>query len=358
MNSGVGRATVLSKRLVVLFAAVLLVAGCGKGDAESSVTTVGELGSALAETAEVSTYRVSLSTAQTIRLPFGGVETTQEIDEQEPTIVGEVSPDRQHFELNLGALLGPILGDELDLELEMWIADERLVIDTRGFQELLDESPEAQFGPFEPGISYVDLSDLDAEGPEMLAAFGGSSLPDLRELAEKLPAALISVEQTSLDPATFVGTIKFTDLTEAQGKDIEVIARIAAAGLALNSPMSVDALTKFYFDFYDSTEVEVTIELDERGLLHVLSTREDFSNLYSAMFETEGLIPEITESERQEALDEVAAAVHILETRTVYEVDNDLEVPPPPATTDDRTDLWREFFANAGFASIRANPRI
>ena len=341
---------------MVLFAAVLLVAACGKGDAESSVTTVGGLGSALAETAEVSTYRVSLSTAQTIRLPFGAVETTAEIDEQEPTIVGEVSPDRQHFVMDLGALLGPIAGDELDLELEMWIDDERLVIDTSSYQQLLDENGDAQLGPFEPGISYVDLTDLEAEGPEILAAFGGSSLPDLRELAEKLPAALIGVEQTSLDPPTFVGTITFTDLTEAQGQDIGVISRSAAAGLALNSSMTVDALTKFYVDFYDSTEVEVTIELDGRGLLHVLSVRADFSNLYSAMFETEGLIPEITESERQEALDEVAAAVHILETRTVYEVDSDLEVPLPPATTDDRTDLWREFFANAGFASIRANP--
>ena len=137
MNSGPPRASVLRNWLVVLFAAVLLAAGCGKGDAESSVTTVGGLGSALAETAEVSSYRVSLSAAQTISLPFGAAETT-EIDEQEPTIVGEVSPDRQHFVMDLGALLAPVVGDELDLELEMWIDDERLVIDTRGFQELLD----------------------------------------------------------------------------------------------------------------------------------------------------------------------------------------------------------------------------
>ncbi len=349
MNSSVGRANVLRKRLVVLFAAVLLAAGCGKGDAESSVTTVGELGAALAETAEVSTYRVSLSTAQTIRLPFGAVETTAEIDEQAPTMVGEVSSARQHFVMDLGALLGPIFGEELDLKLEMWIDDERLVIDTSDYQQLLDGNPDAQLGPFEPGISYVDLSGLEADDPEILAAFGGSALPDLRELAEKLPAALISVEQTSLDPTTFVGTSTFSDLTEAQGQDIGETARSAAAGLALNSSMTVDTLTKFYVDFYDSTEVEVTIELDERGLLHVLSIRADLSNLYSAMFETEGLIPEMTDSERQEALDEVAEAVHILETRAVYEVDSDLEVPLPPATTDDRTDLWREFFANAGF---------
>ena len=335
--------------MVVLFAVVLLAAGCGKGDAESSVTTVGELGSALAETAEVSTYRVSHSTAQTIRLPFGAVDTTAEIDEQAPMMVGEVSPARQHFVMDLGALLGPIAGEELDLKLEMWIDDERLVIDTRDYQQILDENRDAQLGPFEPGISYVDLSDLEAEGHEILAAASGSALPDLRELAETLPAALISVEQTSLDPPTFVGTITFTDLTEAGGQDIEVISRSAAAGLALNSSMTVDALTKFYVDFYDSTEVEATIELDQRGLLHVLSVRADFSNLYSAMFEAEGLIPEITESERREALDQFAETVHILETRTVYEADSDLEVPLPPATTDDRTDLWREFFVNAGF---------
>ncbi len=206
-------------------------------------------------------------------------------------------------------------------------------------------------GRSSPESPYVDLSDLEAEGPEMLAAFGGSALPDLRELAEKLPAALISVERTSLDPTTFVGTITFTDLTEAQGQDIEVsISQCRSGACSELGSMTVDALTKFYIDFYDSTEVEVTIELDERGLLHVLSTRADLSNLYGAMFEVEGLIPEITESERQEALDEVAGAVHTIEIRTVYEADSDLEVPLPPATTDDRTDLWREFFVNAGFA--------
>ncbi len=103
----------LRKRLVVLFAAVLLAAGCSKGDAESSVTTVEELGAALAETAEATTYRVSLSTAQTIRFPFGAVETTAEIDEQAPTVVGEVSPARQHFVMDLGAMLGPVFGEEL-----------------------------------------------------------------------------------------------------------------------------------------------------------------------------------------------------------------------------------------------------
>lgn len=340
----------LGNRLVAAVAVALVASGCG--DSGSTVTTVGELGAALAETAEVSTYRVSLTTAQTIRFPFDGIDgidTTAEIDEQAPTMVAEVSPERQHFVLDLGALLGPMMGEELDLKLEMWFDDERLVIDTRDYQQMVDESPDAQLGPFEPGISYVDLTDFEAESSEVLAALGGSSAPDLRALAEKLPAALISVEQTSPNPPTFVGAITFSDLTETQGQDIRVLARSAAAGLARNSPMSVDALTKFYADFYDSTEVEVTIELDERGLLRVLSTRADFSGLYSAMFNAAGLIPELTDSERREALNEVEDAVHILESRAVYEVDEDLEVPLPPETTDDRTDLWREFLSNGGF---------
>ena len=44
--------------------------------------------------------------------------------------------------------------------------------------------------------------------------------------------------------------------------------------------MTVDALTKFYVDFYDSTKVEVTIELDERGLLHVsVNPRRPFESV-------------------------------------------------------------------------------
>lgn len=336
-------------RAVLLLVVAMFALGCGKGDSESTVTTVDELGAALAETAELSAYRVSLSAAQTTSLPFGGVDTAEEIDEQAPTMVGEVSAARQHFVMDLGALLGPLVGEELDLKLEMWLDDARLVIDTRDYEQLLDGSPGAELGPFEPGISFIDLSELSAEGTEMLAAFGGSSLPDLKVLAEKLPAALISVEQTSSDPPIYTGRLTFTDLTEAQGQDVELISRSASAGLALSSSMDVDALTRFYVDFYGSTEVEVTIELDGRGLLHVLSTRADLSNLYSVMFKTEGLIPEISDSERQEALDEFDGAVHILETRTVYEADSGLEVPLPPATTDDRTELWRDFFVNAGF---------
>ena len=336
----------LRNRLIALSAVALLATGCGESG--STVTTTGELGAALSQSAEVSSFRVSLSTAQTLKIPAAGIDATTEIDEQAPTAVGEVSGDRSHFVMDLGPLLGAIAGEELDIGFEMWINDERLVIDTRDYQQLLEQNPDAQFGPFDPGIFYVDLTDFEADSNEVLAAIGGSAAPDLKELAEKLPTALTSIEQTSSDPETFTGTISYADLLEVQGSDVDALASGAAAGVALNFPMSVDALTELYLDFYRATEVEVVIELDERGLLRVLSTRADLSGLYSLLFDKQDLLPGMTESERQEALAEVEGVVHTLETRSVYEVDDDLEVPLPPATTDDRTDQWRELLTGGG----------
>lgn len=335
--------------MVVALAALLLASSCGNGTEDSTVTTAGVLGAALAETAEATTYRVSLSAAQTLKLPVAGIDTATEINEQEPLMVGEVSEDHQHFVMNLGPLLEPMLGEDLDIVIEMWVKDERLILDTQDYQQLKDQNPGAQFGPFEPGIFYVDLTDIETNNPEILAAIVGYAAPDLVELAQKLPAALIRVEQTSSDPVTFGGAITYADLLKAQGGNVETLSRSAAAGIALNSPMSVDALTELYVGFYESTEVDVVIELEDRGLLHILSTRADLSGIYSAVLLNEDLLPEMTSSERQEALEGVEGAVHILETLSTYEVDDDLEVPLPPIATEDRTQQWSEYLIGAGF---------
>ncbi|MXW60867.1 MAG: hypothetical protein F4003_03650 [Acidimicrobiaceae bacterium] len=309
------------------------------------------LGAALAETAEAATYRVSLSAAQTVKRPFAGIDTTAEIDDQAPTLVGEVNPDRQHFVIDVGALLAPSGGDQLDIGFEMWIEDERLVVDTRDYQQLKDQNPDVQLGPFEPGIFFVDLTEFEEDSPELLAAIGGTSAPDLREMAQKLPAALISVEETSSDPPTFVGSMTYADLLEAQGGDVGASASGAAAGIALNSAVSADVLTQFYIDFFVSVEVEVVIELNEQGLFPVLSTRSDLSSQYRALLDVEGFVPEMTESERHEAFEMFENAVHVLETRAVYEVDDDLKVSVPPTTADDRTDQWRQLLTAAGLGT-------
>ncbi len=341
----------IRNRLAALAVVALLASGCG-GSGDSSVTTIGVLSAALADTAEASTYRVTAYSGITMKLPAVGFDSSTDIDEQFPLLVGEVSRERQHFIIDLGPTLEGLVGDldEFgDIELEMWVDDERLVMDTSGYQQLQDAAPEADFGPFAPGVFSIDSVAIGAESPQLQTALVGSSTPDLGELAVSLPSALSEIEQTSTNPQIFVGTTSYADLLVAQGSELTDIARTQAAGAALNQTVSIDSLTDFYVDFFERLEAEVVIELDERGLLHVLSYRVDMSDLFSTMFENEDLIPEFSEQERREAEESFKGAVMVLEFRLVYESDITLEVPPPPAATEDRTDELREFLTNAGF---------
>ena len=121
--------------------------------------------------------------------------------------------------------------------------------------------------------------------------------------------------------------------------------------MALASPVDVDELTELFAEVYGTAAAEVVIELDDQGLLSVLSTREDMSGLFSAVLEAESLAAGTTDQEWQEAQEALEGAELILETRSVYETGAELEVPLPPAATEDRTDAWREFLINAGFDS-------
>ena len=338
------------RRWAALIAVALLVAGCGGGSGDTTVTTIGVLGAALDDTAEVSSFRISLSGGMTFKIPTAGGDFSTELDEQNPLAVGEVNSERQHFTFNVGALLGPLAGDFGDLGIEMWADDERIVVDTSDYQHLVDASPSAELGPIAPGIFFIDLVGVEADSPELMEALVGSSTPDLKELALSLPAALATIEQTSTDPPTFVGTTTAARLIEAQGGNVEDQIRSTMAGMALNLPTDVDELTEAFVEVFKNSEAEVVIELDEQGLLSVYWTRQDLSGLFSAMLEVDSLFAGASEQERQEAAQSFKDAVMIVETRVAYEADAGLEVPLPPATTEDRTEEWREFLVNAGFS--------
>ena len=337
---------------IALATAGLLASGCGGGSGESSVTTFGVLSAALADTAEASTYRVTLHSGMTVKLPAVGFDSTIDLDEQPPLLVGEVSQERQHFSINLGPFLEGLAGDLADfgeVGFEMWADEERIVMDTRDYGQLAAATPKPDLGPFAPGVFSVDLVALGAESPQLLTALVGSSTLDLSELAKSLPSSLREIEQTSTNPQIFAGTTTYADLLVAQGAELEDIARSQAAGVALNQTTSVDSFTDFYVDIFQDLEAEVVIELDGRGLLRVLSTRVDMSSTYTAVFENEDLVSGITEQERREAEEAFKGARLVLEFRFVYEADINLEVSLPPVATEDRTDEWREFLTNAGF---------
>lgn len=344
-----GKMTLFRRWAATLATAGLLASGCGGGSGDSSVVTIGVLSAALADTAEASTYRVSQYSAQTVRFPALDYKAETEFDDQPPAIVGTVSRDRQHFAVDIGGLLGPLVGGAPDIGFGIWVDSDRVVVDSRDFQQLKDLDPEAQFGPFEPGVSFVDLNTIKTESPDLLAAIVGSPVPDLSEMALSLPAALKTIKQTGTDPQTFVGTATFADLVEAQGVDLAIHARSTAAGVGLNSPVSVDALTDLYIEFFRGLQADVFIELDERGLLRVFEVGTDLSGIYDAVFEDDSLFPGMTEQERSEAAAGFKGAELILKTRSVYEADIDLDVPQAPEVTEDRTEVWREFLVDAGF---------
>ena len=336
--------------LAATVAVALLAAGCGNDTEDTGVTTIGLLSAALADTAEASSYRESLSVG--MKLEILGAEISTGIDEDNPAFVCEVTPELDHCLFDMSTLLesmfGFMLEDWDDLAFEMWFDQDRIVVDTRAFQPLVDADPEVDLDLMTPGVFFVDLKALDADSPELMNAVAGSSTPDLKEMAASLPAALTEIEQTSDDPPTFVGTTTSGRLIEALGGDVEKEARCQAAQLGTEFSADLDELAELIFQVLQTNTAEVVIELDDRGLLSVLWTTEDYSGIFDALAESADFGAELSEQERQEAMEAFASAEMIVATRVAYEPDVDVEVPLPPPTTEDRTEEWREFLPECG----------
>jgi hypothetical protein len=330
-------------------ALALVVVGSACGGDDAAPTPLEVVGGAFEDAAEASSYTVTQLSAQSISSSALGIDTVEELDADEPVLVAELTPAGQHVQMDVARLLGPLAADLGPLVIELWVDADRIVIDSRAFQALLDQSPGAELGPLAPGLSFVDLEQVGAERAGFLTAIAGSGAPDLATIAARLPAALADVEQVSDDPLTFTGSTSFADHTAAMGGDIEVVARSAAAGVALNLDVDPEALADFYVDFYEATRIDVTIVLDADGLVSSVETHADLSRLYTQLFEHgEELGLGFSDRELQEALDAFADTTWTLDTRATFELDDDLVVEPAPDATEDRTDDWRDFLVEAG----------
>ena len=337
--------------LLALAVVALLAAGCGEADDDAGVITTSAVSAALADTVEVPVYQATTSATTLLTMPAMGADADPQPTGVSPTVVATVAHDRQHFFISIALPPGAQIAGGDAIEFEMWSDSERLVMDTRDYQRLLDAAPGTELGPLEPGLFFVDLAAIGSSHPGLLGALVGVSLPSLRDLADNLPAALDTIEQTSEDPPIFVGSTTAASLIRARGADLEVAMRSTVAGMALTSPADVDELTELFTEVFSTAAAEVVIELDDQGLVSVLSTREDMSGLFTAVLEAESLAAGATDQEMREAQQALEGAELILETRSVYETDVELEVPLLPAATEDRTDEWREFLIDAGFDS-------
>jgi hypothetical protein len=328
--------------------ALVLVAGaCGGSDDEPTPLEV--VGGAFADTAQADSSRVTVLSAQSISSTALNIDVDQELDPDHPTVVVETAADAQHVVADLAGLIGPVAGDIGPLEMELWLDGDRIVIDSRAFEELIEQAPGIELGPLEPGVGFVDLDQVGTDRDAMVTAIIGAGAPDLATLASRLTSSLADVEQVADDPPTFTGSSTYADYVAAMGGDIESAARSVAAGLALNLDVDTDALTDFYVDYYRATRTDVTIVLDDDGRVRSVETHTDLSDAYSQVFEhADELELGMSEREVSEALDAFEGTTLTVEARVTFEVDDDLVVEPAPDATDDRTDEWRDYLVDAG----------
>jgi hypothetical protein len=319
----------------------------GAVDGDQRVATVG-LEDALLATADASEYRITQSVGQTISSPVLGLDSDLPLDQEDPTVVGEVTPDASHLRVDVSALVGPMLGDDVPpVGLEIWIGPDRMVLDTRDYAMLAELDPGANLGPFEPGVSFVNLRAVGAERPGLLVAMVGQGLADPGELADRLPEALEGVEQSG---RSFTGTASYADLLEAMGSDPDVIARSAAGGVALNLDIDPGVLSDFYAEYYAGTDVDTTLDVGTDPSVLSLHYDIDLSGLFPAIVDHgDELGLDIPTDQLDEARDAFAETVWTLEAIIRFEVADDLRVEPAPATTDDRTREWLAFLRTGGF---------
>jgi hypothetical protein len=344
------------RRRAWMFAFLLVVAmsACGGDDDETGdadggqqVAAVG-LEDAFLATADSSGYRITQSVGQTISSPALGMDTDLPLDEENPTVVGEVTPDASHLRVDLSAVLGPMLGDDApSVGFEIWSGRDRMVLDTRDYAVIGELNPGADLGPFEPGVSFVDLETVGNEGSDLLAALAGQGLADPGELADRLPEALQGVRQRG---KSFTGTASYADLLEAMGSDPNLVARTATAGLALNLDIDPDVVTDFYVEYYAATDVDISVDVGTDGTVRSLHSDVDLSGLFPALVDhRDDLDLDIPDDQADEARDALAETVWTLEAMIRFEVVDDLQLAPAPATTDDRTSEWLDFLREGGF---------
>lgn len=344
------------RRMAWMFAFLLVtgVGACGGDDDQSGNADGGQhaavgLENALLATAEASGYRITQSIGQMISFSAIGLDTELPIDEEDPTVVGEVTPEANHYRVDLSTVFRPLLGDDApSLGFEIWTGPDRMVIDTREYSAITEHNPRADLGPLEPGVSFVDLEAVRGESPDLLAALvGQGGLADPRQLADRLPEALDGVKRSG---RSFTGTASYADLLEAMGSDPDVIARSAAAGAALNLDVDTDVVTNLYLDYFAATDVDITVDVGTDVTVRSLHYDVDLSDLFPAMVDHgDELGLDIPTDDLEEVRDVFDEAEWTVEVLARFEVADDLQVEPAPATTDDRTEEWLAFLRHGGF---------
>ena len=321
-----------------------LATGCGGGTDDEAQTFV--LDDAFADASEATSYRVQSFTAQDLSSSLLGVDSETEIDEDRPDLTAEVTPGLSHMAVDLSAAMAPLSGDT-DLGFELWVTPERITLDSRDYAALKEADRSADLGPFEPGVSYLDLTGVAEDRPEIVELMLGQGVTDLRQMSADLPEVLDDVER---DGQTVTGTAPYAEVMAAMGTDVEQTSRSVAGGLALNLGIDVDELTELYVEFYEATPADVVIGLDADDSMSSVEFTVDLSDIYVSIFDRPEMFdPRPSEEELAQVEDLASDTEWVITVLQRFEVDDDLVVDPAPETDDDRTNQWIAFLEGAGF---------
>ncbi|MCP3854790.1 MAG: hypothetical protein GY745_00410 [Actinomycetia bacterium] len=359
---------------------VLLVTGCGSA-AETSerivasstttvppapTTTLGEplqntsgasarVAAAFAALEQGRPYRVATSAGQVLEIAVLGIDQTQELDSSRPTSILEVNADGDsYFFVDMGPVLAPLVAGLPDIaakvdatHLEIWVSRDRMVIDATGYQPIADLNPGQDLGPYAPGVGFIDLEALGGlGGQELVEALIGSSALDPVQMAEQLPSRLGAVTEDPEDPGVFRAQASYGDVVRAMGGDVVSLSRGLAVGIAPTIRLSVDELAGFYQHFYEATPTEVVITITDDGAISSIGMTTDMSGIYEAAFDPDsGLDIGLSAGELADTQRMFADSVNVIETLSVFELDDSITIDPPDGDLEDRTGAAATFFA-------------
>ena len=354
-----------------MFAGCLAVAAtaCGSSDPDSTSETVAEgsvlpasptvpgepdaaaaLAQALDELGKAAgSYRVVGYSGQINRVPAAGIDIEQEIDPARPTSVAEVDAEGDvHATIDLSALFASLGGPAAEIDqisIESWQNSERAVIDTEDYAALLEISPDAELGPFAPGIFTVDLSGSTVGTADFARLLGGAAPVAPADLADALQNSLTDVAVVADDPSHFTGSTDYATFVALQGNNIEAAAAGAATGLAPTLGADLRTVTDIYVEFYEQTSVDVEFAIGADGAVESVRSTADLTGIYEHLAASD-LIEH--EADREEIVELFSDAEMSVEQLVVYEFDDSIAVELPAGDFEDRTVEMVAMFEAAG----------
>lgn len=321
------------------------------GTTEGAAGAAGQFMTAVQSAAVTDTYRLTVAAAQTLVSSALGANSVTTLDPANPTVVSIITPNGTYTSVDLFAALGPLIGEQArGVGFEIWGDSRRIVLDTTSYQIVKDLNPTGDLGPFEPGISFVDVTQLGGNVRELLSVAAGTPAPDLTEVAQRLPAVLRDIQRDPTNPLVFTGVATYAELLEVQGQDVTNVARSTAAGVALNLGFDVIELADAYAAYYRQLDSSVEVELDSDGRIRALFIQSDLSDLFVFISEQPVFTNAFSASELDEVRTVFADTLWTIESLSTFEPDASLTIPPAPATDDDRTEQWRSFLLESGLS--------